>query len=369
MRPPTRLVLIAVLSSLVACGGGGRYDRLIAFGDSLSDVGSYRTPGIAAFGGGKYTVNGPNGLVWIEQIADALNLPAPCAAQTGLQSSGALAAFAAPVVDHPDCTAYAQGGSRVTHPIGPWNAALTASPNPTTAFQGQLGQLTVPVATQVAMHLQRNHGRFDRDDLVLALAGGNDLFMQAGGIPARVAELMGQGIDQASATQTASGEAVQAMGVAGGELAALVKTQMLAKGARHVVVVNLPNVSLTPSSVAEGPAAQALTLAMTEAFNTQLAAGLKKSRGVLLVDAFARSNDQAAHPKRYRLSNVTTPACSSTSSLNPFPGYSLTCTTASTLSGVDVSHYAYADSVHPTPYAHRLLAELVGKAMLKAGWL
>lgn len=363
------LTATAVALMLAACGGGGDYERLVSFGDSLSDVGSYETPGIAAVGGGKYTVNGVGDQIWLERLADTLDLPAPCAAQTGLNSSGSLAAFAAPEANHPNCTAYGQGGSRVTHPIGPWNAALTASTDPTTAFQGQLGQLTVPLATQVANHLAAHGGIFRGDDLVTALAGGNDLFMLAGAISTRVTELVTGGMDLTTATDTAVAEAVQAMGVAGAELATLVKTQMLAKGAQRVVVVNLPNVGLTPSSIAQGANGQALATAMTQAFNGQLAAGLANTPGVLLVDAYARSNDQAANPARYLLSDIDTPACDGASPLNPLLGYSLTCTTASTLTGVDVSRYAYADSVHPTPYAHQLLADFVTAEMRRVGWL
>ncbi len=52
---------------LAACGGGGdgdqnpavQYSRLVVFGDSLSDVGSYATPGIVAMGGGKYNRQRP----------------------------------------------------------------------------------------------------------------------------------------------------------------------------------------------------------------------------------------------------------------------------------------------------------------------
>ena len=55
---------------LAACGGGGdgdqtprvTYSALVSFGDSLSDVGTYGTVALkAATGGGKYTVNGPDG--------------------------------------------------------------------------------------------------------------------------------------------------------------------------------------------------------------------------------------------------------------------------------------------------------------------
>ena len=56
---------------LVACGGGNDapapvvaapvakpvFTKLVSFGDSLSDVGTYKVGLIAAVGGGKFTVN------------------------------------------------------------------------------------------------------------------------------------------------------------------------------------------------------------------------------------------------------------------------------------------------------------------------
>lgn len=106
-----RLAALAAVLLLASCGGSDetRFQALVSFGDSLSDVGSYRTAGIAAIGGGRYTVNGPGPRVWVEQLASQLGLPAPCAAQTGLNASGAFAAFAEPVANHPGCTAYGQG--------------------------------------------------------------------------------------------------------------------------------------------------------------------------------------------------------------------------------------------------------------------
>jgi outer membrane lipase/esterase len=343
-------------------GAAGRLRRLgralVSFGDSLSDVGTHRTAGIAAVGGGKYTVNGTGNLIWVEHLAAQFNLPAPCAAQTGLNATGIFAAFAGAVASHPGCTAYGQGGARVTNPVGPWNAALLASSEPATAFQGQLGQLTVPVSTQIANHLAASGGAFSGKELVLVSSGGNDLFMRAGGIPARVAELVG------------SGAMDLAMGVAGSELAALVKSQMVARGAKRVVVANMPNASLTPDALAAeavAPGSQAFTQAMTHAFNAQLAAGLAGTAGVLQVDLYQQSTDWSANPGTYGLSNVTTPACSSTSPLNPLQGYSLTCTSASVIAG-DVSRYQYADPVHPTPYAHQLFAQRVAQDVSKAGW-
>lgn len=352
-----------VALSLAACGGGGggdqssavKFTSLVSFGDSLSDVGSYKTPGIASVGGGKYTVNAPDVKIWTERLAAQLSLPALCPAQTGLKSSGALAAFAGPVTNHPECTSYAQGGSRVTNPIGPYNAALLASPDPATAAQGQLGQLTVPVVTQISTHLAKNGGSFSGKELVLVLAGANDAFLNLATV----------GIT------TTPTQAATAMATAAVELSNLVKTEVVGKGAKYVVVVNLPNISLTPSTLAAEaakPGSQALTDAVTQAFNTQLASNLNGVQGVVLVDAYAQSTDQAKNPAAYSLTNVTTPACSTTSSANPLSGYSITCTAASTVAG-DVSHYQYADSVHPTPYAHDLLARLVSLGMSRAGWL
>ena len=79
----------------------------IIFGDSLADVGTYAVGAVAAAGGGKYTINGDNtainpaltGKIWTELIAAHLGLPAPCAAQTGLDGDAALG-FSVPVVNH-----------------------------------------------------------------------------------------------------------------------------------------------------------------------------------------------------------------------------------------------------------------------------
>jgi len=362
LKPSIASAIVAL--SLAACGGGGgggdqspavKFTSLVSFGDSLSDVGSYKTPGIASLGGGKYTVNSATAQIWVDRIASQLAVPTPCPAQTGLNASGALAAFAGPVTNHAECTAYAQGGSRVTNPIGPWNAALLASPDPTTAFQGQLGQLTVPVTTQISNHLAKTGGSFNGKELVLVLAGANDVFMNLATV----------------GTTTTPAQAATAMATAAVELSNLVKTQIVGKGAKYVVVVNLPNISLTPSALASEaskPGSQALTDAVTQAFNSQLASNLNGVQGVVLVDAYAQSTDQAKNPAAYSLTNVTTPACSSTSPANPLQGYSLTCSSASTIAG-DVSRYQYADPVHPTPYAHDLLARLVSLGMSRAGWL
>ena len=341
------LASVALCALLASCGGGGdgdqaprvSYGKLVSFGDSLSDVGSYRVGAIAQLGGGEYSVNGAAGVNWTELLAASAHVAAPCAAQTGLQSTiPGIPAVA--VVNHADCYGYGQGGARVTDPIGISNAALPAP---------QLGQLTDPVKNQITRHLAASGGGFAADDLVTVLAGGNDVFFNLG--------LLQQGL-----TPT---QAVTALATAGGELGAYVKALIVANGAKHVVVVNLPDVSQTPFAAALDAPTQGLINTMVQQFNGQLAAAVAGVPEVLLVDAYAQGRDQYANPGQYALTNITTPACDLTLTALPT---SLVCT-ASTLIAGDVSHYEFADTVHPTPFAYSLLARYVAENMIKVGWL
>ena len=355
--PRASAVLAAML--LAACGGSDdgdqsprvQYTSMVSFGDSLSDVGTYATATLKAASGGRgeYTVNGATGRNWTELLAAQAKLPAPCAAQTGLQASGPLAAFAEATVNHAGCFSYAQGGARVTNPVGPSNRALLALGD----TSGYLGQLTVPVVTQIQNHLTAVGGKFSGTELVTVLAGGNDVFLNLAAVGA------------GSATPT---QGVQAMGQAGAELAAYIKTAIVGNGATRVVVANLPDVSQTPFAYALPAQTQGLINTMVTTFNAQLHAGLAGTAGVLEVDAYTQGRDQVANPGQYAVTNVTTPACDLTALGATLFASSLVCTEATLIAG-DVSHYQFADTVHPTPFGYSLLARYVAQQMINAGWL
>ena len=430
-------VACAAAAFLAGCGGNSAGDQsprfaftqMVNFGDSLSDVGTYKTTIVGANGGGRYSINGDlssSGLLytnWTEYLAGTLHLSQPCPAEVGLASVGSLFFLAQAKVDSSTCLSYAQGGSEVTNPYGPGNAYLWTQYH---SASGQLGQLTKPVVTQVADYLSAHSG-FTNSQIVTVLAGGNDLFIdRALTVDAQTqavltAEAAGQIDATTAATQIAgfATTAIQQMTLAGSQLADLVKTQMIANGATHVVVVNLPDVSLTPDNanwLATGaghyvdPIHAHLTLDMTTAFNTALQSGLSVTTvngnavsslpEVAFVDAFTASQQQATQPAAYGLTNITTPACllpaanatalaaaptpAPTGLTVPGVGWiplssSLFCT-KNTLIAADaanvtptdatgVLHYLYADSVHPTPYGYRLLAELVGEQLAIKGWL
>ncbi len=342
-------VAMMAAAALTACGGGSdrspkiQYSSVVSFGDSLSDIGTYGVGTVKLLGGGKYSINSPTSKNWIELIAAQLGQPAPCAAQTGLDGL-ASQGFSVAVTNFAGCTAYAQGGARVTNPVGPGNKLLGGS-------NAVLGQLTVPVVTQIQSHLTKIGGSFRGDEIVFLLAGGNDVFINLATV--------GAGGDPTAA--------VVAMGTAGAELAIYVKTLIIAKGAKFVTVVNLPDVSKTPFALSQSVATQGLISSMVTAFNTQLQQGLNDNANVVFVDAYTVSRDQFTNPVQYGLTNVTIPACDLSAAKNAL-GSSLVCTTANLIPGV-TDRYQYADAVHPTPYGYQLIAQLVSAALAKRGWL
>ena len=376
---------------VAACGGGGdgnqspkiKFTSMVNFGDSLSDVGTYKVGTVAALGGGKYTVNSASVKNWTEVLAVQLGVSAPCPAQTGLDGDP-LQGFSVTVTNFSACRNYAQGGARVVHPVGPGNKLL-GPPNST------LGQLTVPILTQIANHLSvpAVGGSFAGTELVTVMAGANDLFIQfavlntlgtanfssyAQGIALwtqgevdTVNAALGSGGANAGVAAAAPILAAK-MADAATTLSTLVKTQIVAKGAKYTVVINMPNVSRTPFAVGlNSDALTSIVSGMTLSFNSTLQTALSGTAGVKFADAYTNNTDQFNNPAQYGLTNVSVPACNLDPAANPLSS-SLVCSAANVITG-DVSTYLFADSVHPTPYGYKLMAQEVAKNLVAAGWL
>ncbi|MBC7454049.1 MAG: esterase, partial [Massilia sp.] len=160
---------------------------------------------------------------------------------------------------------------------------------------------------------------------------------------------------------------VTAMAAVATELTAVVKGQIIAKGANFVVVNNMPDIGTTPFSKTLDAGTLALVNAMVKAFNDTLGAALAADAKVAYVDTFFVSHDQATNPAPYGLSNVTARACDLSPAKNPLAS-SLVCNGSNLIAG-DVSHYAFADDLHPTPFVQLLLARFVSKSLVQKGWL
>jgi phospholipase/lecithinase/hemolysin len=228
-----------------------------------------------------------------------------------------------------------------------------------------LGQLTVPIVTQIANHLAAVNNAFSGKELVTVMAGGNDVFMNLATFNGTVSA----GGDE----NTAATAAATAMAVSATELAGYIKTQLIAKGATHVVVSNIPDIAGTPFGTSLPAQGKAFVDTLVTTFNKQLSANLAGTSGVLLIDAYTSSKDQLANPAQYGLSNVTAPACNLAYGSNVLAspteaGSSLVCTPNNLVAG-DTSRYLFADGVHLTPYGYKLVAQLVNKELVLAGWL
>lgn len=361
IRSRLAAALAAVL--LAACGGGDgdqspavQYDKLVSFGDSLSDVGTHNVGDIAGLsaatgGGGRWTTNSPTGgEIWTERLAAQIGVAKPCAAETGLLPN-IPNLVGAPITAVPGCFSYAQGSARITSLLGPNSFALQA------IGQTTLGLIAKPLANQMAAHLAASPGnRYSGNELVTVLAGANDVFMEL-----------------ALTAPTSPTAAVTNVATAGATLGQLIRTQIVARGAKRVLVLNMPDVAGTPfgkSLEALQPGTAALIDTMVTAFNAQLAAQLQGVPEVRLADAYSVSKDQVANPAQYGLANVTDVACgpNALSSPSTANGTSLVCN-ASNTRVADVSRYQFADDVHPTAYGHLLLTQFAARELLQAGWL
>ncbi len=380
------LTSVAVAALVAGCGGGDNpkvtFSSVVSFGDSLSDAGTYRVGTVAQLGGGKFTVNSAadkNDKTWTEALAVSLGAPVQCAAQTGLLPNNGVTGAA--VVNIAACNNYAQGSSRVTAVgSGPNGVALQKAP----FNQVNLGLIADSIQNQVNRHTAKV-GTFSGGELVTVNGGGNDFFMQLGAVGAAAgggAAAAGAGTiagwptatittvsgGGAAAGNAAAGAAVAAMGQAGAELASYVKTLIVGKGAKYVVVRNLVDLNNTPFGATFDAGTKQLSTAMVNAFNTQLAQGLTGVAGVYLLDDFVRGQAIAANPASVGHTNVTRPNCGPDAFSSPgdVVGNSIVCT-AKTLIAGDTSKYAFADGVHPTPFGHQVAADFAIELMRKAG--
>jgi phospholipase/lecithinase/hemolysin len=167
-----------------------------------------------------------------------------------------------------------------------------------------------------------------------------------------------------------------------------INTHVLDRGASHVAVLNLPDITLTPrfrqvlaqvalanGGGAAGDAAAAQVQAVIRqwiaAFNTRLKERIGSDARVALVDFNADFTDEVQNPAKYGLTNATLSACEaagipaiqacSSAALNANPPAGLTTGWWRT--------WAFSDSFHPTPTGHRLLADTVLRALERAEWL
>jgi outer membrane lipase/esterase len=353
----------------------GTFSAVVSFGDSLSDVGAYAPAtslagtGAAPYFGGKFTINGTGGTVWVENLATRLGI-VTTPAEVGFGTASVKCPAAASPALAGTCTAYGQGGSRVTDPNGIGKTG---------------GALTVPVKTQIANHLAR-FSSFKPSDLILVWGGNNDAFVQFGAFSAAATAIQTDAAagritaDEANRRLFSAQTAAQTeMKKAALELAGYVKTEILAKGGRYVAVFNLPDSALTPFGSTLPASARPVLSALVDTFNLWLRDGLTDV-AVKIVDQNTAAKDVYARPGAYGITNNAVPACDATAIAAITggaitDGSSLFCNSTvgapyyGLRAGASASTWQFADGVHPTPGGHKIISDYVLAQLRAFGWI
>ena len=329
-------IFSAAFALLAACGGGsgggssssgspgtatpagGINLQVVSFGDSLSDVGTY-APIAGAVGGGRFTTN--PGQVWTQDVA---------------QYYGGTLTAAFTIDPTHELTAqgglgYAEGGATVATPANQ-NDFLT----------DVIGNVEMPVNQQVSSYITAQ-GSFNANQLVLVWAGANDV-LRAGTPPAAT-----------TTVQTAATTLAQLVG------------QIVQNGATHVVVVNLPNIGLSPEGLASSDGGANFTQ-MSELFNSTLTSALQTNglqSKVIQVDAYTWLNGIIANfqANGFSVSN-TGQACDPKKTPDDT---SLLCSPATYVSANADQTYMFADDLHPTTHLHSLFAQYVEQQIAASG--
>lgn len=294
--------IFLVMALISASAAAGQYQRLVVFGDSLSDPGNafvlltrVSVPPFELIPDAPYARGGlhfSNGSTWIEQLATDLHL----------------AASAGPALRAPGVFSnYAVGAAR--------------------ARPGALDDL----GSQVVSFLGDFDGVAPPDALYVVFVGSNDLR------DALVALTM----DPSGNTSFAYLDA--ALGAIRNNLMALASA-----GARQFLVANAPDIGLTPAVRAQGPAAQTAALTLVTAFNNGLEAilsGLEANAPVHIArfDVFSVLNQVVADPTAVGLVDAVD------SCITPDTRVGAFCT--------QPDKFLFWDGIHPTRAGHAILAQ------------
>lgn len=299
----TRILAGAIAATLLfsTAASAAQFSKVVIIGDSLSDAGNLSLA-LGSPTPSRFTTN--PGLTAAEMVAKGLGLPVTASLLGG--------------------TDYAFGGAGVVN-------NSTAGPIPT-------------LPQQLQMYLAANGGKADPNALYQVWGGANDIFYLTA--TSTNPNVLSAGTLTAAQTE---------LGLIG---------SLQAAGAKYTVVYNLPDLGKTPSGMANGPVVSAGASQLASLYNGQLNIGLSQlsatGLNIIPVNAFALVNEVIANPAAYGFTNVTAPACGpAVPQLT-----SVQCGPAGsgapfTYAAGTENTYLFADGVHPTQGADRLLSQVV----------
>lgn len=306
---------LSIALAIISCGAMAQnYSKTVFFGDSLSDTGRIQeiirkaNPALGGLVQKSFTTN-----------------PSPVWTQVFAQSYGKTAeAFTA---DNPKGTNYT---------IGAAQSGKTAD------WQG------IPILStgqQIEEYLGVHHDKADPNALYAVWIGANDLF--------RISEEL----------KNANGNLLLAQNLLQESVGATVKDvqKLHEKGAKVILVPNIPDVSLTPFLQEKSKTdANILTQAVfaTQMYNSGIYQGLNQSQAnVVPANTFKLLQEAVANPQGFGLTNVTGTACKNIAGIQSTSS-SLACYGENSLNEPNANEtYLFADAIHPAGRTHLLLAQ------------
>jgi phospholipase/lecithinase/hemolysin len=281
-RNAGRGLAVSLIFTAVASADEKPFSKIVTFGDSLSDTGN-----AFILTGGLYPADPPNtdgrvsnGKIWVEQLAKSLGMKLKRKHQ------------------------YAVAGARTDHDN--FNAYL-GLPLENTGLQSQVDAFLADSGPRGA----------DPNALYTVWIGANDIFTA-----------LARGDDMGFTVYTAIQNTAQEVAL------------LASHGARHILVVNLPDLGLTPFGLSLGQAFSLQLSGLTDAYNAGLEQALNSLAGAgiptIRLDSAGLIREMVADPAGFGLVNVTDQAA------NTFD---------------DASGYLFWDGVHPTTTGHGIVAE------------
>lgn len=290
------------------------YDGVYAFGDSLSDNGNVYAATLGQFPPAPYYYQGrfSNGPVMVEDMAKGLG-----------------------VTLHD----YAYGG---------------ATSGTTNNLNGSYGLSGLPgLSQEIGGYVGSNS--LDPNGLYTVWAGADDAL----GLFASLSPTSTLTQIETSAAQTIDTSSTNVTDAV---------STLESHGARHILVLNMPNLGLTPRALAENtvlPYASSFATTYSEDFNAALGSKLTTLQGsagfdagIIQFNVFGAMNQVFANAASYGFTN-TTQGCFDTSTVS-------LCSTDPAVQNT----YAFWDDVHPTARLHQILAnEVLAAVPEPAEWM
>ncbi len=301
-----RALWLMALLLCVQAAPAGDWSRIIVFGDSLSDTGNLASL-IGPLPPPYYHNRISNGPVAVDTLA----------AGFGLTVDPSL------------------------HLVGP-----EVGSNYAVAGARAGGDGSIDLAMQIALYLA-NHGyQADADALYVMMIGGNDVRDARDAADDRAARrIVRRAVRRVAAALVA----------------------LAGAGARHFLVVNVPDIGAIPETrflaQARGEAdLPERTTALTRLFNRRLHHAVhllrrQHHRQVVEFDLFAFLTALVANAEQYGFTNTTEP-CFSSETFTFYPGCE---------NGVRFPEYVFFDEIHPTTRVHGFIGMAMGEALAGEG--